>query len=271
MLTNIPEILKSKDILFHYTKMNTAIEKILFEQRLKLFPRAKSIDPLENCSTIYSVSQFNSIAPENKSKKIIDYLKKYESKIKQLSFCMNNQVFDLNSTFYPPLEYYGFIKPRMWDQYADKYQGVCLAFDKTKINLTTKIPNIVKYEDYEYINEIKSISIDKNRIDKIGIKKYKKEYFDFFNESLFLKHKDYKDENEFRIISFKNQNIDYISIKKSLIAIIISNDYISDYHKKYLINYSKKKNIELIYINWSFDGIFIETQKDFDYFTNLLK
>ncbi len=44
----IPKHLLSDDIIFHYTTANTAIQHILFENRLRLSPRSNSADPIEH-------------------------------------------------------------------------------------------------------------------------------------------------------------------------------------------------------------------------------
>jgi hypothetical protein len=44
----IPKHLLNDDIIYHYCSISTAIEFILFEGELKLSPRQKSTDPIEN-------------------------------------------------------------------------------------------------------------------------------------------------------------------------------------------------------------------------------
>ena len=50
-LTSLPSGLSEKlnepDIVFHYTSLSTAIEKILFEGKLKVSPKTNAGDPFE--------------------------------------------------------------------------------------------------------------------------------------------------------------------------------------------------------------------------------
>jgi hypothetical protein len=43
--TNIPEIFKSEDTVYHYTTTETALNFILRDKKIRLSPRNNSIDP----------------------------------------------------------------------------------------------------------------------------------------------------------------------------------------------------------------------------------
>jgi hypothetical protein len=45
--SDFPESLNDSDVVFHYTKLSTAIEKILFEGRLRISPKIATGDPFE--------------------------------------------------------------------------------------------------------------------------------------------------------------------------------------------------------------------------------
>lgn len=63
----IPEVFKSKDIIFHYCSSNVAVENILFEKKLRLSSRKESKDPFENTSR--SISQSIHITDESIEKR----------------------------------------------------------------------------------------------------------------------------------------------------------------------------------------------------------
>ncbi|UXE68776.1 MAG: DUF2971 domain-containing protein [Chryseotalea sp. WA131a] len=97
--------------------------------KLRLSPRSQSSDPIENTEHFFSYAGGNhgegipadAIRLTNETKKML-------RKTKQVCFCKNTCRPDENGMIFPPFEKYGFAKPRMWDQYGDKYKGVCLVF-----------------------------------------------------------------------------------------------------------------------------------------------
>ncbi|MGV8946402.1 MAG: DUF2971 domain-containing protein [Lutibacter sp.] len=258
-MNEIPEIFKRTDILFHYCKTSVAIENILFEKRLRLTSRNKSIDPIEK--TKPQISFAIAAYPEDVEKlekstqevveKIEQNIKSLIDNTKQVCFCMNNEKIESDEDF-------GFIKPRMWDQYGDGYKGVCLAFSKKellKLNNKKKIKknkvNYLKYKDLK--NQY--IEIDHNILNEIGYEKYNKELLDYVDKTLFWKHLDYKGENEFRICTLEVKEYDYISIENCIKGIIVSLKDVNPYSLKILRKYSKKMKIDLIDISWNNNSV----------------
>lgn len=43
-----------------------------------------------------------------------------------------------------PEEFYGFLKPRMWDQYGNDYNGVCLAFSLDALKRKEKTSYLIR-------------------------------------------------------------------------------------------------------------------------------
>ena len=139
-MNEIAEIFKKADTLFHYCKTSVAIENILFEKKLRLTSRKKSIDPIENIHP--QISDAIAAYPEDierlekstqkDAEKIEQNLKSRINNIRQVCFCINNEKVESK-------EDYGFIKPRMWDQYGENYKGVCLVFSKKELLKNEKI------------------------------------------------------------------------------------------------------------------------------------
>ena len=147
-ITNIPKIFHDDDTVYHYTTSETALLYILKDMKLKLSPRLISLDPIENTKEFISYSGHSDFKLVEIGRKISKELKN----AKQLSFCKNIPD-ELNAgipTVYP-LEKYGFAKPRMWDNYGDKYKGVCLAFSKIKLQNTLKDTIYFDEKDVEYL------------------------------------------------------------------------------------------------------------------------
>lgn len=230
-LTNIPEDYKNEDTIYHYTSIRVALEYILPSMKLRLSPRNTAIDPIERLKSFISFSD-SGIKRDwatDKGYEIKNEIKEIEKSVKQICFCQNPEKITGQNKLYS-IEDYGFSKPRMWDQYGDRYNGVCLVFSLTKLkNECTKKfhhHDLLKYLTYKEF-EVKHRSIDINRIREIGYEKYKSEYINYFKSRLFWKHRDYAGENEYRFCSFTNQSYDYLDISNSLKGIIVSNNSIN--------------------------------------------
>jgi len=268
-MNKINSLFNSDDIIYHYTKIQTAFEYILHTNKLKLSDRKTSNDPIENIrnraiiNSSYGYVDTKKANNETASKASKFILEKIKNS-KQLCFCKNNQNPELQKFMELPYEYYGFLKPRMWDQYGDKYNGVCLVFDKNilKSNNTNIYSDNIEYIDYEdfYRNHI---SIDLNRLYDLGLDEYCKDYFEKIKNDSFLKHKDYSGENEYRFVSFSNTET-YLDIGNSLKAIIISQRNLTDFASQWFNNYVSKNNIELFYIDWDNSGFDLQSKKEYD-------
>jgi hypothetical protein len=233
---NIPEIYQNDDTIYHYTSTKTFLNFILPKMELRLSPRNHSNDPIEKIiqPQNYSKSLINRETTkdeielaENIALQIGKEVFKLFTHTKQVCFCKNEMVKFENNIDQLHLEKFGFAKPRMWDQYGDKYEGICLAFSLNELSKTAtekdfKLNSIV-YEKYNNIAN-RNNSIDLKRLMEVGYEEYLKEYSHVFLTKIFTKHEDYIHENEFRICSFheKEKQFDYIPIKNSLKGVIIS-------------------------------------------------
>jgi len=225
---NIPRIFQDDDTVYHYTTSENALLYILKEMKLRLSPRANSLDPIENTKEFISYSDDHDSDLIEIGRRISAELKN----AKQLSFCKNkpNDLMAGIPTVYP-FEKYGFAKPRMWDNYGDKYKGVCMAFSKSKLQKVIKNTMLFDNDngDVEYLN-YNEFSIKHQSIVWKGTEIYTYEhYIKHFKKRLFYKHEDYIMENEYRICSLSNEPFDYIDIKDAFVGLIISNKGINEH------------------------------------------
>lgn len=257
----IPEILSQKNIVYHYTKTHNVIEHILFQNQLRLSPRVNSIDPIENTTPSVlqcSVGYVDEPIVSNRLRdEAIEFIETRLASTKQLCFCMNNQRINFTKDSGIPKEYYGFMKPRMWDQYADNYKGVCLAFDldklKSESNHINKPIDYVTYDSIAFTDK----DFDLNALDDEGFD-YCKKYLSKMETVLYRKHSDYSGENEYRFLSQSDNDFDYINIKDSLVGIIVPEKNNTEFALKSLEKYAEDYNVKLIYINWSANGVIIK-------------
>jgi hypothetical protein len=250
-INDLPKYFFDKDTIFHYTKAKTAVDKILKFNKLKLSRRLKSIDPMENCSpSVYSEScgpiAFQNSSPDvSKVEKL--FLKQYRS-LKQLCFCYNKN------------NHLGCLKPRMWDQYGEQYQGVCLVFSKKLIQTYSGL-NFKKISYYPFSEILgRKVVINENELDFDGKEKYYKDLLKKYEFLNFQKHQDYVHENEIRLFSYSKDHNPLFNFKDSLKAIVMNlspkNSYIKKYYQQ-ILEYSQTNNIDFISLNWDFDGFYV--------------
>lgn len=218
-INNFLKALYAEDIIYHYTKASTAIDHILFNNQLKFSHAKKSNDPIEsakaNLRGIYYDSEANSSLSAQQyedQNELIDSVIKLKDQFTQICFCQNQMEedsLDINkiSNWLGHEELFGFCKPRMWDQYADKFSGVCIAFSKHKIlSRNSKkmeiIDGKVKYLKFQELSTSKLTSINGNYLAEVGKEIYKSKITQMIKQAFFYKHIDYIGETEYRIGCF---------------------------------------------------------------------
>lgn len=115
--------------LFHYTKLETALEHILPTQRLRLSPFSQMRDPRESHLWWTSGTSSDPIPPEDDTLfRLMEALQEQKAEFKVLSLAREEGR-------PPPYEVFGrgFARPRLWEQYAQNHRGVCLCFDRVAL------------------------------------------------------------------------------------------------------------------------------------------
>lgn len=263
------------DIIFHYTKASTAIDFILSNNQLRFNETRKSIDPIESRKavrrTIYSGAEVDKPTSQSQSQDANElhvFVDSMENQMNQICFCKNHMEEHFRN-FKGHEEIFGFTKPRMWDQYADKFTGVCIAFSKEKILSQNKknlelIEDNVKYLTFQELSENKIGDIQGNHIVNVGKEKYKEQLEQLVKQSFFFKHIDYSGENEYRIGTLFNKKKCSIEISRDelyfdrtimldisdCIEAIFISSFANDRQKSDLLEYANKLNVEIIEMKW---------------------
>ena len=225
--------------LCHYTKRDTALEKILFNKQLKLGRLGLTNDPKETKSRTISV-----ISDSEKQYSIFDIAHRAERVMKEewRVLCLTKHLrtrkghSDRNHylNFFAP----GYCRPRMWAQYAENHSGVCLIFDGRR--LETEIDSkkgkgykvfcgAVSYYNYDSVT---SKSIDFFDIETLGLLNgIRKHYYNFYKHYFLSKYPDWRDESEYRwlIHSPRKKADEFISIKGTLVAVLVGADFSKAY------------------------------------------
>jgi len=273
------------DIIYHYTKASTAIDFILYNNQLRFNGARKSIDPIESRKAERATVYYDSEVDKHRSEQhylnvneLHAFADDMEKQFNQICFCQNRMGEDFASenyisNFEGHEELFGFTKLRMWDQYADKYSGVCIAFSKEKIlSLNQKkfeiIENDVKYLTFQELLSKKIGDIQGNHLENVGIEKYKKQLEKLLIESFFCKHIDYAGESEYRIGTFFDKNkcsfetirdefvfdrTMMLDVSDCVVAIFVSS-FANDRQKNDLLQYAYKLNVEIIEMRWQHDS-----------------
>jgi hypothetical protein len=212
--------MNSQDSIYHYTKLQTAMEKILFGNQLRFSTLSETNDPYEFKKIFFSYSEY--IGPGGdansdfaNSKKINSELNTIiKEKTKVLCFCKNGR-----ST-------YAYQKSRMWSQYAENHRGVCLQlsrkgiYDWLKINTQTKA--YLQKIDYK---RIKASELEYRFINE----RIKNRYLDHIeahrNSIYFTKNVDYRDESEVRLVIIDLENeLKYLPLTNILMGVVIGDN-----------------------------------------------
>lgn len=241
MTTNrISSIFESEDTIFHYTTGNIAINNILPEKLLKLSIGMNTNDPREyNIFDLEpymdggsSIEEFNHIRREAERcirNAIISY--------KFACFCKNGSSYCRDG-----VKLFGYSRLRMWAQYGENFNGICIAFSAKSIkehfrSITTIFDNHVSYyEDLENIDiHLSNVEITELIGKEIGyIQQWATNLVqDRLEKIFFSKHVDYRDENEFRIVVCDPRNeFERINISGCIQAVILGDRTNDNCHKR---------------------------------------
>lgn len=277
--------LYNDDIIYHYTKASTAIDFIIYNKQLKFNEARKSNDPIESSNvrrrTVYWGDKAHTPLEKNEvqdSNDLQNFASDFETRFYQICFCQNHMGEDFASENYlckfnGHEEIFGFTKLRMWDQYADKFSGVCIALSKEKILSLNRdklelIEDDVQYFTFKKLSEKKLGDIQGNYLANIGKEKYQKQIEEIVKKSFFYKHIDYSGENEYRIGTLydkKNCCVEKVRgefvFDKSImldisdcIEAIFMSSYANNKQKSELLEYAEKMDIPLIEMQWHHDS-----------------
>ncbi|MGE9292582.1 MAG: DUF2971 domain-containing protein [Puniceicoccales bacterium] len=211
----LPVDLSSPDLLFHYTSVQVALEKILSDGTLRFAPYSSTDDPLEFSDYYHAI-----IGTDEEIIHIRKQVPAFEAeleKAKMICFCQSKGTPDNSFDW-------GCSRSRMWSQYASGHRGVCLVFSKEQLlkdipRATSKTTDLFDGE-VKYDNEPKKLRSE-HRI----LRKQCPSVSQVANDYYFYKREDYRDENEYRLVlhdnSFSSDSSEYIECIDALSAIIL--------------------------------------------------
>lgn len=229
----------TSDMIYHYTSVDTLIKYILPQNSLRFSHLSSTNDPEESKYHIMDYIDDVSIGPDyfmDNLNKMRDISKGITLNIRLICFSQDDADFYIGNGLYSNK---GYARPRMWAQYANNHQGVCLVFNKAKIidifknsfsDKQTFYGNVSYEPLVKLLNEEENINAQSGfasdllnkSVEEIvneRIIKYHKIYF-------FSKHKDWKTENEFRLVLRETSgNEVYLNIDGCLEYIILGHKF----------------------------------------------
>jgi hypothetical protein len=255
---------QDNNLLYHYTKEETAINEILTEGKLRFSPFKEVDDPREVEEWVWKIYNPHSGGgtPSN-DLDAINYFLRNNCKI----LCFSQDLIKIEEIeVTSPFNYWknkayekGFARARMWSQYAEGHKGICLAFSKEKIIEAIK----ERFKDFSVFNDsvsymngsekaTKAQGINSTQIKTYGINEYFKSYLnEHYNTLFFEKLKDYRDEREYRFVVHNEhfEGYEYIDIANILEGVIVGMYCRKDLYPT-INDFAKKYNFEARNMSW---------------------
>jgi hypothetical protein len=253
------------NIVCHYTGKEAAIS-ILSGKQINFSRLAACDDPRESKQW-----SFNFIGTEQRFclenyPEVPDIFSNYiRNNSRVLCFCgWNDEELDFSKNMVPHYReaYYrtGFARSRMWSQYGIRHTGICLVFDKTRLEkeLESSFETNRKFcgsVEYQYYMEsfVKARKIECRDIINHGVDEALRMQIDAnFHEYFFLKSMDYRDEHEYRLVVIQNDADSIgLSIESALMAVIVGVDFPpEEYEHIDMIAQSFTSSVERWFLSW---------------------
>lgn len=248
--------------VYHYTQTDKVQNFILKNRTLRLNPFEKVNDPKEykqfelTCFTPVD-SNISREVYESLTRKIELALKK---DVKLACFSMDRPVSE-EKLWSEPHTSRGWAKPSMWHHYGGEHDGVCLLFDRVKLNeaLKRQLPSAplvhgkVAYSNQgavpnDWVHPFSVDFVDSNEIDlrRATLKHLSR----WAGRLYFEKLEDWSNETEYRWIYLDSVSGPRdVEFGDSLQAIVIG-ERVSETARKNLIDECKSQNIEICLLGW---------------------
>lgn len=196
---------------YHYTSLDSAL-KILLTESLLFSKLERMNDINESHRSLFFSFDSNE-----------EDLKKQIESCSQISLTQDSQRL-------------GFNIPAMWGHYASKGYGVCLAFDKSKIQKVLDAMGNVDHKDVKYSTNHNNSIVWDNSVDALDFLKENKDSI------FFEKTEDWCYEQEYRILNWNHEPGASLKIGDSLIAVIVclSNENVDSIFNSQMVKMLKK-------------------------------
>ncbi|WP_438945603.1 DUF2971 domain-containing protein [Sediminibacterium sp.] len=250
------------ELVCHYTSQNIALEHILPSATIRLNSIAKTNDPRETSPWMFTAGGVRELTPQEFFERHDLFARTLHSYSFILSTSMDRKKSSYDDIGLPEKDFLhkGFGRPYMWAHYGQSHEGICLAFDRQRLECSIKqimspdgilLSDEVIYDDRPLAildaTDFDSDSMSENASGDIlsHILKYQKILF-------FTKTTDWEAESEWRWIYIgQDEHPVYASINSCLRAIIVGS-YFPDVYKPILREFARKFDTNVAKIRWEF-------------------
>lgn len=256
--------------VYHYTR-STTLRRILQSRQIRFSPFSSLNDPRETKDWMLN---FHSSAADLEradmglQKRLNEHLK-HEWRLACFSTdpieacstrMRENQGFDVIEAMYER----GHSRPRMWDQYGQRYQGACLVFDRKLLDEQVKSvadargfrvsSGAVRYRNppLPSLGRVDPLTLSLDRIFEVGERAAAQEHLARHWKELFLlKPTDWAQEREFRwlVAGMERHEQFFVSIEQSCVGIGIG-DLMNATTKRSVTRYAKSRDVDLAIMDW---------------------
>ena len=254
-----------KNMMCHYTGKEAAIS-ILSGKQINFSRLASYDDPRESKQWSFSfVGAEQRLCLKNYAEVPNVFSSSISNKSRVLGFCeWNDEELDFSKDIIPHYreDYYraGFARSRMWSQYGKRHTGICLVFDRTRLEeefessfeTNKKFSGSVEYQ-YYLESFVKARKIECRNILNHSVDEALEMQIDAnFHEYFFLKSMDYRDEHEYRLVGIVDDSDSIgLPIESSLKAIIVGVDFPpGDYECVDALAQNCSSSVERWFLSW---------------------
>jgi hypothetical protein len=254
---------KPGDFFFHYTTREAAFAHIVPERRLRLSPYAKMRDPMEAKSPSFGAGLAVPDDPEVEKSMNQAWLgawqlvgtKRGRTKLLSLTIDAPDYRDRLAETFGR-----GWARARMWEQYAENHQGVCLLFHRERFQevvlaqLRARAPGAVcgpvRYEKEGIAAEAAATMMLEPGVSAEGLAD--RHLGQHFNALFFLKLLDWESEHEFRFVEpSDDDDYSYVDYQDTLAAVMVGAEF-PDWQVPAVLDACKRARVDARRVEWKF-------------------
>jgi hypothetical protein len=247
--------------LYHYTRLDTALQHIVPAQKIRLGPFSSMRDPRESSQWSISVGGF--VGDVDYPNDIRDFwqfnrrVNELKSHVKVLSLTQ-----DTTHDGDPAAIAFGrgFAHPRLWEQYAENHRGVCLCFNSELLHrrLAEELQPYgqlhygpVAYENREIAPAAVETLVEKLRT-RGPIDAASDHLRDHIGELFFTKLCDWETESEYRfVIQTDDPRAVYARVSTSLRAVILGADEGSRSYEPSFAKVCDAAGVEIFHMRWN--------------------
>lgn len=250
-------------LLYHYTSIENAKDYILKNRTLKFGAISQTNDPKETKNWRFTLHTMGSsdLSRHDLQDLSARFTSALKSRTKVVCFSRDSQ--PLSGDHTRDIFQRGWSKSRMWAQYAAKHTGVCLVFERQKLDHQVcrafGFDAILYRGDVAYVNRSLlphwhegDFVINVDHLEKIGFERYVNAHFRTYVRQLFFeKMVDWRDEAEFRWIGIAPSEADvFVNISDSLVGVLFG-DSAREADIKAIIEMTEDIRLEYMGLKWS--------------------